>query len=154
MHADTLYHRMLAQEKVIERAKAAGRPEPAFEPILGSETAFSGPPTTYTPNESLKPNSATATTTHTTTASEKDTLPPLSPTTKSLLNPASQQKLRERMKDMSTHERELEERSVQMEARTASDIVGRFKEVEEGRKKRRDAGVASAADTVAGWFGW
>lgn len=58
------------------------------------------------------------------------------------------------MKDMPAHERELEERSVQMEARTASDIVGRFKEVEEGRKKRRDAGVASAADTVAGWFGW
>lgn len=154
MHADTLYHRMLAQEKAMERAKAAGRPEPAFAPILGSETAFTGPPTAHTPDETLPSTFATAATNPTITATEKDTLPPLSPTTQSLLNPASQQKLRERMKDMPPHERELEERSVQMEARTASDIVGRFKEVEEGRRKRRDAGVGSAADTVAGWFGW
>jgi hypothetical protein len=34
MHADTLYHRMLAQEKAVEAAKKAGQPLPAFEPVL------------------------------------------------------------------------------------------------------------------------
>ena len=34
MHADTLYHRMLAQEKATEEAKSAGKPLPKFPPIL------------------------------------------------------------------------------------------------------------------------
>jgi primosomal replication protein N len=51
-------------------------------------------------------------------------------------------------------ERELEERSVQMEAQTARDLATAMKEVEAGRKKRREEGNGTAADTVAGWFGW
>ncbi|RDW73284.1 putative autophagy protein [Coleophoma cylindrospora] len=34
MHADTLYHRMLEQEKEIEAAKAEGKPIPQFPPLL------------------------------------------------------------------------------------------------------------------------
>ncbi|KAE9367277.1 hypothetical protein N431DRAFT_350717 [Stipitochalara longipes BDJ] len=34
MHADTLYHRMLDQEKATEAAKAEGRPVPTFPPLL------------------------------------------------------------------------------------------------------------------------
>lgn len=58
------------------------------------------------------------------------------------------------MLKMPPAERELEERSVQMEARTAEDIAVRIKEVEEGRKRRREEGKETAADTVSGWFGW
>ncbi|KAH8816539.1 hypothetical protein F5884DRAFT_776589 [Xylogone sp. PMI_703] len=36
MHADTLYHRMLDQEKEMEAAKAEGRPVPSFPPLLTS----------------------------------------------------------------------------------------------------------------------
>lgn len=34
MHADTLFHRMLDQEKQIEEAKAEGRPFPTFPPLM------------------------------------------------------------------------------------------------------------------------
>lgn len=34
MHADTLYHRMLEQEAEIEKAKAEGRPVPAFPSLF------------------------------------------------------------------------------------------------------------------------
>ncbi|KAG9230057.1 hypothetical protein BJ875DRAFT_168953 [Amylocarpus encephaloides] len=34
MHADTLYHRMLDQEKAVEEAKAEGRPVPTFPPLF------------------------------------------------------------------------------------------------------------------------
>ena len=33
MHADKLYHRMLAQEQAIQEAKAAGQPAPVFAPV-------------------------------------------------------------------------------------------------------------------------
>lgn len=157
MHADTLYHRMLAQEAALESAKAAGQPEPSFPPFLAPETA-SNPrstsqiqPATTNPSTSKSPTAASTSS----KASPKDeSLPTLSATTQSFLNAASQQKLRERLKDLSPYERELEERSVQMEARTAADLGQRMNEVGEGRKKRREEGNGTAADTVAGWFGW
>jgi len=139
MHADTLYHRMLSQEKAIQEAKAAGHPTPEFPAILSPNH----PPTTNT-TTTPSPN----------TPATDPSLPPLSPLTQSLLNPPSQTKLRERLKKLTPMERELEERSVQMEARNAEDMARRMREVEEGRKKRREEGKGTAADTVAGWFGW
>lgn len=39
MHADTLYHRMLAQERAIRDAESAGLPPPHFPPILSSSSS-------------------------------------------------------------------------------------------------------------------
>lgn len=39
MHADTLYHRMLSQERAIQDAESAGLPPPQFPPILSSPSA-------------------------------------------------------------------------------------------------------------------
>lgn len=58
------------------------------------------------------------------------------------------------MKNMTPTEREVEERSVQMEANAAGEIGVRVREVERLRKKRREEGKATAADTISGWFGW
>lgn len=41
MHADTLYHRMLSQERAIRDAESAGLPPPQFPPILSSSTSSS-----------------------------------------------------------------------------------------------------------------
>lgn len=149
MHADTLYHRMLSQEKAIEEAKAAGQPVPIYAPILAPENTA----TTTAPTTSPTPSNA-ATSTIPAPKDSKPDLPALSSETRTLLHEPAQQKLREKLKDMTPSERELEERSVQMEARTAGDIAVRMREVGEGRKKRREEGKGDTADTIAGWFGW
>ena len=138
MHADTLYHRMLAQEAAIEEAKATGLPAPTFAPILSPEK-----PTT---------SSAAAAPVAEAGDSEKGEVE-LSATTKALLRPESQGKLLKRLKEMPPSEREVEERSVQMEARASQEIGERVRQVEEGRKKRKE-GNASIGDTISGWFGW
>ena len=143
MHADTLYHRMLAQEAAVEEAKAAGLPEPQFAPILSSVSKS----TTAIP----VPNNNSATTPP---LASKDDLPPLMPETKTLLTPASQAALRERLKGLTPTERELEERGVIMEARAASETGKQVTDIIEQRKKRREEGNATAGDTISGWFGW
>ena len=146
MHADTLYHRMLAQEAAAEEAKAAGLPEPQFAPILSSVS------------KSITANNNT-TATATTTApppqpTSKDDLPSLTPETQTLLTPASQAALRERLKGMTPMERELEERGVIMEAKAASETGKQVTDIIGQRKKRREEGKATAGDTISGWFGW
>ena len=78
----------------------------------------------------------------------------LSATTKALLRPESQGKLLKKLKELPASEREVEERSVQMEARASQEIGERVRQVEEGRKRRREEGNASIGDTISGWFGW
>ena len=145
MHADTLYHRMLAQEAATAEAKAAGLPEPQFAPILANADTPT-PPNNNTSNNYINNND--------TAPISKDDVPPLTPETQELLTPASQAGLRERMKGMTPAERELEERGVVMEARAANETSKQMTDIMEGRKKRREEGNATVGDTVSGWFGW
>ena len=154
MHADTLYHRMLAQEKVVEEAKAAGLPAPEFPPILASQGGAAVSPV-QSPNTSCPPvSSSQMTAAKNRKEKEVEELHPLSPETQAVVKPELRQKVRERLKTMTPAEREVEERSIQMEAKTARDIALRMGAVAEGRKKRREEGKGTAADTLAGWFGW
>ena len=143
MHADTLYHRMLAQEAAIEEAKATGLPTPTFAPILSPEKPAS------TTQQPATPTSFTAE-----AGDVEEGEVELSATTKALLRPESQGKLLKRLKELPPSEREVEERSVQMEARASQEIGERVRQVEEGRKRRREEGNASIGDTISGWFGW
>lgn len=54
MRADSIYNRMLAQEKAIEEAKAEGRPAPAFPNIMGELPV----PQNKTKPTELKPSAA------------------------------------------------------------------------------------------------
>ena len=148
MHADTLYHRMLAQEAAIKEAKATGLPTPTFAPILSPEKPSS------TSLQQQQQESATPTTMNMTSEEAADAEVELSATTKALLRPESQEKLLKKLKEMPPSERDVEERSVQMEARASQEIGERVRQVEEGRKRRREEGNASIGDTISGWFGW
>ncbi len=150
MHADTLYHRMLAQEAAVEEAKAAGLPEPKFAPILSSASK----PATATPVPSNDDSNAASLPAPATAVSSKDDLPLLMPETQTLLSPASQASLKERLKSMTPTERELEERAVIMEAKTARETGKQVTDIIGQRKKRREDGKATAGDTISGWFGW
>lgn len=152
MHADTLYHRMMAQEAAIAEAKAAGLPEPQFAPMLPSVSTS----TTAAPAPT---NDPTATTTAIppappASASSKDDLPTLMPETQAMLKPAAQTALRERMKDMTPTERELEEKGVLMGGKSTTETVQLMMDIHEQRKKRREEGKATFGDHVSGWFGW
>ena len=55
MHADKLYHQMLAQEKAVEDAKAANLPPPSFDPLIGSTSSSDSPSAMRAKLESLRP---------------------------------------------------------------------------------------------------
>ena len=153
MHADTLYHRMLTQEAAIEEAKASGLPTPSFGPILSAEKPASTSPPQPQPT-ALSSIVASTTPPSAEPLDAESGEYSLSATTKALLRPESQEKLLKKLKEMPPSEREVEERSVQMEAQASREISERVKQVEEGRKRRREEGTASIGDTISGWFGW
>ena len=159
MHADTLYHRMLAQEAATAEAKAAGLPDPEFPPMLPSVSVASTTTTPVPQNEVTGANSALASQSSsskkdTATNKDEDGLPQLMPETRELLKPSAQAALRERMKDMTPTERELEEKGVLMSVKTTSETGQLMMEINEQRKKRREEGKATIGDQVSGWFGW
>lgn len=144
MHADTLYHRMLAQEAAIATAKANNAPIPQFPPpTITSPTSVSttSPPVPTTPFPHPLP------------------LPAKSPEefSKDHLLPAAREALQDRLKDLSPQERALEERATAMEA-SQTDAVGRtvtsiLDEGERKRRERREKGESRWGDVVSGWFG-
>ena len=144
MHADTLYHRMLAQEKAIEEAKAAGQPIPTFPSVLS-------------PNET--PVATTATEyTGTSPPPVADDLPALSQETVRAVKPEAALELRKKLKDMDPYAREAEEKAFVAELRSADEAARKLElfntKICDERQKRRDEGKATVGDTVSGWFGW
>lgn len=144
MHADLLYHRLLAQEGAIEGARKAGTPIPHF-PSINSPDQTPTYPTADSKAKPLKPN-------------KKDELPELSDFLKGKLQPHKEDSLRRKLKDMNSLEREMEERSVleeyRMSMEVAEDFVYHRDKMVEGRKERRTKGKATTFDVVSGWFGW
>lgn len=147
MHADTLYHRMLAQENAIEEAKSAGRPIPNF-------------PSIHSPDQRPRPPKESSDLIETGDAREPvvDDLPQLLPDTVKLMRPEAAQALRERMKDMDQVSREYEEQSAVAEIDAARESAQSYNKImhhlTEARNKRRAEGNATAGDTISGWFGW
>ena len=131
---------MLAQEKAIEEAKAAGALIPTFPSILSSDQI----PKSKTVSTKVPPGT--------------DDLPPLAPETIGLMTPEAAHNLRKKLKGMDRYAQEAEERAVVAELTSATDTARKLgmlnTEVADGRKKRRDEGKATVGDTVSGWFGW
>src|SRR3954452_17121114 len=97
MHADTLYHRMLEQEKQIEAAKAEGKPIPSFPSLLSSRKAIS----TSTAVSSLDDNKNQA----------------------SDLPLKVQAGLKKRLEGLTDEEREVEERAIKAEIQAGEQVA-------------------------------
>lgn len=139
MHADTLFHEMLGREKKVEEAKAQGLPVPKFPPLLKR------PSPAYTvPQDEL-----------TTSKDEKEVrLPPALEE----LKPKAQKELRKRLKGLSPDEREMEERSIEMEIQAGRVVHQQmeqvYKETGENRAKRKEQGKSTFGDRISSIFGW
>lgn len=123
MHADTLYHRMLDQEKQIETAKAEGRPVPSFPPLLSSSSLNLSKSTSPAPS---------------TSAVRDDIKIP--------------EAAKERLKDLHGVERELEERAIKAElsadAETAQNLQVIWSKQDEERKIRKEQGRETIGDKL------
>ena len=148
MHADTLYQRMLMQERAIEAAKAANEPVPTFPPLLSSSSA-QPPSASHSPSDPLpllsKPSPMPG--------------PPTRKEDSDPLSPSARAALMERVKKLPTaEEREVEERAVTMEARTGMSTAAELARLHEAqikeRKERREMGEGSVADSINALFGW
>ncbi|KAI4111658.1 MAG: hypothetical protein LQ339_000530 [Xanthoria mediterranea] len=159
MHADTLYHRMLDQERAVEEAKKSNLPIPEFPPLV-TEPRSPDPSSTPAPTTSTgQPISASA-------ANLLSSAQPMSHDQtrdmylKRILPPeavAAQEKEWDR-KGLSAEEKMLEARAMAMEAEAGlgvADQVGKImQETKKGKEERRKQGTAGLGDTVSGWLGW
>ena len=149
MHADTLYHRMLDQEKAIEAAKEAGQPIPSFPPILSQSRSPTTPPPFSSP--SPVPDG-------TTTEEKQQSQAEKVAEREFRLTEEARKALRKRTKDQPQIVKELEEQAMRAEAESDVGVAKRVSELtkarDEARRKRREDGEATVGDTVSGWFGW
>ena len=141
MHADTLYHRMLAQEKAVEDAKASGQPMPDFNDTNPNYQT----PISITSLANAK-------------SSNEEELPPPSIELTQKLKPEAQLELQERLKGLTPAEREVEVRSklgeYEADKQVAREVHRLRASASEERRKRREEGTATVGDTINGWFGW
>lgn len=131
MHADTLYHRMLEQEKEIEAAKAEGKPVPAFPPLLSQRPKLGESANEYTPER-------------------KD------PIEISDLRSKVQGPLNKKLDSLEGEQRELEERAIRAEIEAGTQVADRLgvlhKEQDEERKKRKEQGRETLSDKIYSIF--
>jgi hypothetical protein len=133
MHADTLYHRMLDQEKAIEAAKAEGRPVPTFPPLLSSKSKTS-------PSAGGQQ------------AIDDNKLQP------SDLPESVQAGLKKRLEGLNDEEREVEERAIKAEIRAGEQVAERlgtiYEKQAEERKIRKEQGRETIGDKVSSILGF
>ena len=133
MHADKLFQRWQAQERLVAEAKKEGKPPPVFEPLLTPEVSVN----------SAEGAKAPATTT---------------PLEMAQLREDQKEKLEKKLKGQSPEERYYEERAYAAEIRaglqTAEQWDKATQEVKQGKQERRARGDATLGDRISGWFGW
>ena len=168
MHADTLYHRMLEHEKLVEEAQKRGEEPPALVPVMSREGMAKALADQADPssNPNSKSNSGTRTITDTNTNTDvNETLPlpvPIIPAIPALtvqdLPDDVQRDLRERLKGLSAEERALEIRLFEEEHHSkknmTSEVAGIYEEEKMERMARRASGKETVGDRMKRWWGW
>ena len=126
MHADTLYHRMLDQEKQIEEAKAEGKPAPVFPPLV----------------HSIKQK---------TTAATKATLQQIEKPV-SQLSPENQALFQKRIEGLNAEERELEERAFKAELETGREMASAYVSIMAKQDAEREQRKRDGNETIGDKF--
>ncbi|KAL8714627.1 MAG: hypothetical protein Q9220_001575 [cf. Caloplaca sp. 1 TL-2023] len=164
MHADKLYHRMLAQERATEEAKAAGLPAPVFDALVPSASASPElQPTTAGQQQQPQKRVASLLSHGTGPDTSSDSVLSIEESTTEYLKRV-QPRLRDQFRKewdkrgLSPQERMLEARAVAMEAEAGvgvADQVGQMvQHTQRGREERRAKGDATLGDRISGIFGW
>lgn len=147
MHADTLYHRMLDQERQQKEAEEAGLPIPQFPPIIPKPRAAGSSASLPSP---IEPEPVAQSRAQADALGVADKI--------AQLTPEARAELKKRMKDKPDAVRELEERAMLAEAESDASVAKQVSKLQgsgrEERRKRREKGEATISDTVSGWFGW
>ena len=131
MHADTLYHRMLDQERAIEKAKTEGLPPPTFEPLLPLSKSDMRTPASSPDEQDL--------------VLER-------------LSPDLRAQVQKRLNGLSPKEKELEQLAIVAEIKAGEGLARQLdeqhKELDRARLLRREKGQETAEDKISTWFGW
>lgn len=140
MHADTLYHRMLAQEKAVAEAEKEGKEMPKFEPLLGKG------------GSSVTAAAAAASAT---AKKEEPEIPKTSPLAKLPLDIQAQ--IKEKLEGLSGIERELQEKALAAEVSAGQEVKANLKDIYKDsnaeRKNRVEEGNETIVDRVSSIFG-
>ncbi|CZT16997.1 uncharacterized protein RCC_02829 [Ramularia collo-cygni] len=141
MHADTLYHEMLARERMQEEAKKEGLEPPVLPPLIQAERT----------TKALGQDSAWARARQ--RALESGASPNLSAHT-----PVKQEQIRKRIQGMTKAEQELELQLIAAENRAqmeyAQQIEERLEEDRKHRADRRERGKETFGDSIKRLWGW
>lgn len=128
MHADTLYQRMLKQEKAIEAAKAEGREAPTFPPLLSDRFKF-------IPQKSEEQGIQVTD-----------------------LSPAIQAGFKKRLDGLSGEEREVEEKAIRAEIQVGEELAKNlgslYDKQDRERMVRKAEGRETIGDKVTSVFGF
>lgn len=124
MHADTLYHRMLSQERAIQDAESAGLPPPQFPPILSSSPSSSASVSTVT-SDSLS-----------------------SAARKSL-----EERLKDMPREEAEVEERATAMEAKQDENVGREIGGLWEGRARERRERRERGETTVGDWVSGLFG-
>ncbi|KAL9018757.1 MAG: hypothetical protein Q9185_003987 [Variospora sp. 1 TL-2023] len=170
MHADTLYHRMLAQEAAAASAKANNLPAPTFEPLI-SPISSSAPADPTTPEPKPQPQQQQqqppSTTSESTNQPNSTSIRQPEPSSLSASKQLYLSKLKPRVRDgleaewaaqkLSEEEKVLAARAYAMEAEAgvgvANQVGEMMQETQRRREERRQEGKGTLGDVVSGWLG-
>ncbi|KAI0473953.1 hypothetical protein GGR56DRAFT_649766 [Xylariaceae sp. FL0804] len=161
MHADTLYHRMMAQEAEIAQAKEEGRPVPTFAPLISRKADGT---TATTSTAAANANAPTTTSTNTTTTPSSSVAAATSRIEEeelgwggaAELTPEKRQVLRDKLKDVAEEDRAAEAEAIKAEWRAKAEVADRvehlWRQQERERRERRDRGEETYWDRLADAF--
>lgn len=142
MHADKLYHEMLAREKKIAEAKEAGTEAPVFQPLIQPEQT----------TQALGENSAWS------RARQQAAAQGNKFASLSSYSPERQAEIRERIKNMSEQEKEVELQLIAAENRAQLEYADRIQEKLEDERRsradRRERGKETVGDSIKRLWGW